>query len=350
MPNTCETWHKLGTSLARALWRLGLQTTSLAQAWHKPQLGEVCAKVPPPYGGGTLAQTPMGRNFCWHKLGTNPPDGGLPGATRTQAAAPAAPAAGGGRYGYAFRHRPTFCLHPSCGCGLDGVGAGIQRLRVDHGRPPGAREGGAMKRWVVGWALGLATLVVMLAPGASSVFAAGTDVVWLTRQIPWASKTTPFTGSARDTAYITDEADTTRTAVISTGDWAWDAIAGSGAATGAQTVALLTVTAEVNNGTADSLYFHIEQGVRGRFNHNVPGAAAFAPALGNYLVKLGNAGNTKIVFQGPILGDPDLLPTVGNVWLIPEFRIVLRGDVTGTAPKLSQCRAFITYPSRRASQ
>jgi hypothetical protein len=205
----------------------------------------------------------------------------------------------------------------------------------------------------VGAALCAMAVAVTVFAASHAAAASGTDIVWKTKQIPWAFKAagTNFSGSAKDTAYITDEADSIRTDVVNTGDWAWDAFTiGPGAFT-VNASAYLTLTVNQNNGTADSVYFMIEQGKGGTLGANGPLPAA--AALGNYLGKVGvgTFAGSRICFQGPILTDVDDVPVTSNrLYVSQDFRLVLRGDQSGTTPKMSQCRLWITYPSRRASQ
>lgn len=193
----------------------------------------------------------------------------------------------------------------------------------------------------------LTALTVALMLSAVSL-ASATDIVWTTKQIPWSNKTgTEFTGAARDTAFITDENDTTRTAIIDTADWAWDALSGIGVAAGPVNIAYITIVARTNNGAADTLYFTTEKGhgsVLSR-NRTLPVAAISASA-----VLQGDARADKAIYRGPIHWDTDGTMIVNQLSPGEDFRLVVQGDQSGTTPKLSQCRLYITYPMRRASQ
>lgn len=223
--------------------------------------------------------------------------------------------------------------------------------------------GGRVGRWC---AVVLAGLISLALFGASSATA---QVEWVTKQIGWASGGGAVQGgTGYDTTYVTDEADTNKTVVISTRDWAWDVIAQAITATTAtQMSAYLTLTAQQSNGTADTCYAIISPGYGGTYGAvgtgplgtRTTGTCAAVLIAGNAaspLVTFGPGSATTpykgppaIVFQGPINFDSDTRG-VGNAWLLPEFVLTIVGDVGGTAPKLSGCRLYLTYPKRVGSR
>lgn len=212
-------------------------------------------------------------------------------------------------------------------------------------------------------ALFLVALVALIAFNGVSR-SAGTK--WVTKQIGW---TGPGAGKALasggyDTLMITDWADTQRTVIINTSDWAWEEI-GKVNSNGGATLAgaFITITAQKSNGKADSLYAIIEPCFNGTCGNKISAGIQSVwttsttyplPAGGiaaNYTWAGGSAAYTTltppaIVFQGPIQLDPDTWATGGNAWLRNQFRLVVVGDVGGTSPQLNACRIYITYPQR----
>jgi hypothetical protein len=171
--------------------------------------------------------------------------------------------------------------------------------------------------------------------------AEATDVIWTRFKIPWSDKTgTAFTGSAKDTVFITDENDTTRTDILSTADWAWDAL-DLGVATAITNVATLTLTCNVNNGAADTIYASIEK-CNGKCIRN----RTLSAATGACLVLQGDARADKALYRGVLQYDPDAPAAVNVIQPGDDFRLVVQGDQGGTTPKLSQCRIYVTYPKR----
>lgn len=203
-------------------------------------------------------------------------------------------------------------------------------------------EDAVMKRWLGG----LLAVAVLLSFGTfvrSASAGSGSDVVWVTKQIPWNNKTgTAFTGAAKDTAYVTDENDTTRTDVVSTADWAFEAVLNG---TAVVNVAYVTVTCRTNNGAADSVYYSIEKANRGVIVRN----RTLAAAAGTCALLQGDARATSAVYRGTLSWDPDSPETINLLGPGDDFRLVVQGDQGGTTPKMSQTRIFVTYPQRRAS-
>ena len=198
-----------------------------------------------------------------------------------------------------------------------------------------------MKRWVTAACFAVLSAVAII-PALSPASAAGTDVVWVTKQIRWSHATVD--SQVRQT--IGDEADTTRTVAVSTADWAWDAFV-SGPATGTLLGVKLTFVGRFNNAAAESLYYVPEWGSgTGKFARYL----GLSGAAGLCAVPIGVFGITNPVYHGSLIVDPDAAPSATNIWLAPEFRLVVAGDVGGTTPSVSECKVFITYPSRRASQ
>jgi len=165
-----------------------------------------------------------------------------------------------------------------------------------------------------------------------------------------------------DTTFMTDEADTTRTAGINTDDWDWAAIGQSagGVATGGWACKVYFV-APVSNAVTDSIYFTVEQGAVGTsggvganavdtlFSYNPLGQVGGGSGQGVALpVGVGNSGSTGI-WAAQLVVDPDT-PGNTNLWMVPKFRLRVHGDVSGTTPKLSGFRCFIVYPKRQESQ
>ena len=187
----------------------------------------------------------------------------------------------------------------------------------------------------------VAALTIITLSAVSVSNAAGTDIVWKTKQILWSSTT----ADSQLIQTIGDETDTTRTQAISTGDWAWDAFV-SGPATGTLFGARLTFIGLTNNAAAESLYYVPEFGINGkwsRFNGLSGAAGVCATSVGLF-------GITNPIYHGNLIVDPDAAPSATNIWLAPNFRLVVAGDVGGTTPSVSSCKIYLTYPTRRASQ
>ena len=165
-----------------------------------------------------------------------------------------------------------------------------------------------------------------------------------------------------DTTFMTDEADTTRTAGITTEDWDWAAIGQGvgGVATGGWAAKVYFVS-NTQNAVTDSIYFTIEQGVSGGaggllaavadtlFSYNPLGQVGGGAGQGVALpLGIGCSGSYGVwAAQLPI--DPDT-PGNTNLWMVPKFRLRVHGDVTGSTPKLSGFRCYIVYPKRQESQ
>ena len=208
-----------------------------------------------------------------------------------------------------------------------------------------------MKRWVVGWALGLATLAAALMLGASSVFAAGTDVVWRTVPLGWASygAGTAATGDSIRWQHIGDESDSTRTAFVSTDSWAWDAISGIGTVAGPVGIAYVTCGCQTNNLAVgnDSLHMAVEKRApNGKVSYN----ATMTAAVGTVLTLQGAPSANGAVWRGQLQYDNDSVETLNLIGPGNEFRLVIKGDQGSTTPAQGKCSLWLTYPSRRASQ
>lgn len=204
---------------------------------------------------------------------------------------------------------------------------------------------------VVGSAL-LATLVaavLIVAPVAA-------QSEWMRLPGKWSDKTgTAFTGSAKDTTFITDENDSTRTDEIDTATWDWNAFHIAGASSGAIVVAHVEIAANLSNGAADTTYFTIEKksqarnlstgaAMAGKWTYN----ATMAAAAGACAVLQGVAQAGQALYRGVLLYDPDTQPALNTINPGDIFRLVVKGDQGGTTPKLSGCRITITAPIRQA--
>ena len=207
-----------------------------------------------------------------------------------------------------------------------------------------------MKRFLMGCTL---TLAALFAVTFSSIpaSAAGTDVVWKTVLLPWGSygAGTAAAGDSLKWQHITDENDSTRTAFVSTADWAWDGIEGIGVAGGVTAVAYLTCGCQTNNLAAgnDSIMFMVEKRApNGKVNYN----ATMVAAVNSVLYAQGAGSSTQAIFRGQLHYDSDAAETVNLISPGDDFRLVLKGDQGSTTPALGKCSLWITYPSRRASQ
>ena len=185
---------------------------------------------------------------------------------------------------------------------------------------------------------------------AVSTAAGGTDVVWRTVAVPWASygAGTAAAGDSIRWQHITDENDSTRTAFVSTADWAWDAALG-GASQGVVGIAYLTLGCITNNlsVTNDSLYIAIEKRApNGKTAYNT----TITAAIGTVLTLQGAGSANGAVFRGQLQTDLDALELVNLIYPGDEFRLVLKGDVAATSPAMGKCSLWLTYPARRASQ
>lgn len=205
------------------------------------------------------------------------------------------------------------------------------------------------------------------------------SVKWVTRQIPWAGPgaggifqgggsidTLGVKRNAADTLMITDEADTNRTGVISTSDWAWEALQ-QGAAGGLSSGPIITVTGARVNAAMESLYTLVEpckDGACARMvlavgtwtTLNLPALTAFGQTTVGFTTW--SAGSTAtipytlrspatVIYQGRLKVDfDDDAAGTGNLWERPEFRLNVIGDIGGTTPQLNRARIYLTYPQR----
>lgn len=192
-----------------------------------------------------------------------------------------------------------------------------------------------MKRLIM-----VAAAAVALA--AYSGISQASDVVWVTKQVKWSTGADDSTGNG-DWTFMEDEFDSTRTVAISTADWAFDAY-GLGVITAAFDIATITFVAEASDLQSDSVYYRVEKGYNGQFARN----NTITAAAGSVAILPGLGGN-RTVFSGTLRADPD---TQGNsdIWMVPEFRLCVTGDVSGTTPALAKLRCYITYPKRAQSQ
>jgi L-lactate utilization protein LutC len=196
--------------------------------------------------------------------------------------------------------------------------------------------------------------LTVLALFATSAFAFGSyihhkDVKW--REVGIAA--------ARDTTFMTDEADTTRTEWISTADWDWEAMIGSGVAASQGGPVVKFWSANLtNNGVTDTLYYTVERGIK-RGNIEGVGAGDTVIAVpqttitaGTFLVAISSITSpNNNVWEGTLNLDVDAQPSpathVGNIYLAEYIRFRVSGDVSGTTPKISQLRCRISYLKRR---
>lgn len=182
-------------------------------------------------------------------------------------------------------------------------------------------------------------------------FASAGDAVMNVKQLRWKE-----VGAIvyTDTTFMTDEADTIRTEPIDTSDWDWDAIAHSQLTGGASAARVFFVSSTAtNNGVTDSLYFNVEIGTgRDTLYAQAGDPITIAPALGNCAPAASGilgAGANSHVWAGNIIADPDA-SAVPNVWFAPSFRLRVRGDITGSGPKVSGLKCYVVYPQRAASK
>ena len=219
----------------------------------------------------------------------------------------------------------------------------------------------------------LAALTLVALALAASTFSsshAAGGVKWVTKQIGWATNQ-PGAGRALasgglDTCLITDEADSNRTVVVNTGDWAWDALMPAGASSTPDQAALITVTGLRVNAAMESLYVIQEKCFGGVCARCVLAAGTWtttalsalepfgmsAPSFGTW-----SAGSTAtvpytiasapvVMFQGPLKIDWDELGSTNGTAFSPQFRFNVIGDIGGTTPQLNAARIYITYPQR----
>lgn len=193
-----------------------------------------------------------------------------------------------------------------------------------------------MKRWIM-VALALTALAALNAP------AQATDVVWTKIPIQW-SDTSDSTGNG-DWTFLETEADTTRTQVIDTSNWAWEVLASG-------QYVRLCFEALVSDGQSDSINYAIEKvGESGIVRVLPPGGTlATAHAAGNFARKIGtSAGHANVVFEGVLVTDPDANASDAAIWL-NDFRLHVTGDISGTTPALGRLKAFLVAPIRAASR
>lgn len=156
--------------------------------------------------------------------------------------------------------------------------------------------------------------------------------------------------AATDTTFLTDEADTIRTVPISTIDWDWDAIIHSQLTGGNAAARIWFVsTTGTNNAVTDTIYYTVEQGT------GAPGDTAYtlntniAAAVGSVALASGGgstfAGAQSNVWCGALIADTDGLGA-NNLLYCPSFRIRFLGDISGTTPKVSGVKVFVSYPQR----
>jgi hypothetical protein len=211
--------------------------------------------------------------------------------------------------------------------------------------------------------LGLASTLALVVSLAVPLTAQASGVVWTTKQVLW-------TGSA-DTLLITDEADSNRTVVINTSDWAWEVLLPQGASATQSVGAIITVTGLRVNAAAESLYAIPEKCWRGVCARSVLAAGTWTTANLSALAPFGmtgptwgtwSAGSTAtipytinsvpvVLYQGRLVIDLDQASSANESnFGIPEFRLNVIGDIGGTTPQLNAARVYITYPKREGSR
>lgn len=193
----------------------------------------------------------------------------------------------------------------------------------------------------------LSLLAVVLLTSAFASLAQAGDAVLNSKQVQWVE---PGATSAIDTTFITDENDTCRTVAISTQDWDWDALAHNTFSAGTSGARVYFVaTGGAINGVSDTLNYQIEINVGGVWQIN-PGLTT-ATVYNSAVCPAGatNIGNTTGIFSGMLPLDPDTF-VLGNLWYVPEFRLRVAGDQSGSTPKISGVKCFVVYPQRAASK
>lgn len=196
-----------------------------------------------------------------------------------------------------------------------------------------------MKRFCV---LGILAAVLAVSTWSATPAEA---VKWETVQLNWS-------GSTSDTLFITDEADTQRTVALSTANWDWPSV--SGPATAPLVVARVTFVAQVSNAVSDTLRYVVEYsntaaGKPEVWSYLVGGSLGATDALGNVALLQNSISTTaNSVFEGAILADPDASVALGalNVYGATRLRLRVIGDQSGSTPKLSGVRCYISYAKR----
>ncbi len=117
------------------------------------------------------------------------------------------------------------------------------------------------------------------------------------------------------------------------------------------------MTAEVNNGTADTCYALLvpcdpRGGGCGIATSATTPLGEYTTATCAAVLVAGNGpagrikyGAGRITFSGTLNLDSDTRGA-GNAWMLPRWKLMIVGDVGGTAPKLSGCRLYLTYPRK----
>lgn len=192
-----------------------------------------------------------------------------------------------------------------------------------------------------------------------------------------------LTSTAKDTMFVTDEADTARSTPIDFSDIDWaGTVAQSRTAfsigantsnpdsTGPIVVAVVEfIATKANNGVSDSLYFNPEQGISGPpssscttcradtiFSYNPLGVSSgkgvgTTDALSSGFATVKGPSNSanqynQNVFRGYLLANPTRRGK-NDMWGVKRFRLVTCGDVGGTSPKLSGVMGYVTYLAKR---
>lgn len=201
-------------------------------------------------------------------------------------------------------------------------------------------------------------LVLALAIGALASFGEADAGHWVTEQVKW--------DGGVDSVTITTEADTTRTAGISTKDWDWAALGnivngkfsssntgggllGLGAADSTlQKVPVAIVRFVATSEEAlDSLYYAMEHEIRpGLYTRASLANNDFAAAAGG--VAEGDQDGSNALLEGVIMMDQDALALrrAQNVWGSSGFRLNVIGDVSAAAHVASGLKLYITYLKR----
>lgn len=199
----------------------------------------------------------------------------------------------------------------------------------------------------------IAVVLTVLAAAVLGGSAWATDITPRRIDVKWAYKVagTNFTGTAADTQFVTDEADSTRTDWIDTSTWAWDTYTIPGASSAAIIVANVEIACNTNNAAADTIYYMIEKRAQGR--GVAPGRATqnstMAAAAGSQALIVGGVSATQAMYRGVLLWDPDTPATINQLVPGDVFRLVVKGDQGGTTPKLSGTRVTIYTNIRRQS-
>lgn len=189
--------------------------------------------------------------------------------------------------------------------------------------------------------------------------------------------------TAKDTMFVTDEADTARSQLISLDGIDWSATLAQAKNTflmnaagtnpdssGPIVVATVDfVATKANNGVADTIYFNPEQAAIQSVVSNSCASCkpdtmfAFNPlgvssghgngttdalSSGFATVRGTNSANqyNQNIFHGYLLANPNRRGK-NDMWGVQRFRLVTSGDVGGSSPKLSGVMCFITYLAKR---